>query len=304
MALSHTNFGIMNKLVGPMDEGVAQAIINKTDCFFHPQLSIYIPTFGQCDYAIRPSHTHPAYSFIYYFQPITNFIVNGEDVSHDISDGKCLSALSPDIPHQETEEDTFQSYIAILVDKEFFDEIISQYIQPVPVFYGEIFTPHPELLGLLRCFMLEAGKGGNNNHNLLDCLVPTITHYIVRSIIPNKQTPVHLYDRFEVDKAIAYMNSHFSNKITIEILADHVNLSTGYFTKIFKSVTGATPIDFLNSIRLQKARHMLVHHMDNLTEIALKCGFNTSSYFSYCFIEKYKMTPSSYRQIFSNKCKF
>jgi AraC-like DNA-binding protein len=245
-----------------------------------------------------PSHTHPAYTFIYYFQTVIDFIVEGKHLSYDLADGKCLSAMSPGIPHQEMEEEHFQSYIAVVIEAKLFQETAMQYLKTIPVFRGEAYTPHPELLNLLRCFMLETSQSGGHNPALANSLAMIIAHYVVLSIIPDTQTnlPLFIYDRFEIDRAIAYMNSHLSEKITLEDLAGQVNLSTGHFSKIFKSVTGETPIEFLNTIRLQKARHLLINNTDNITEIALKCGFRSSAYFSTCFIEKYRMTPSSFRQ--------
>jgi AraC-like DNA-binding protein len=296
MNFHSTNIDILNNLVGLLDESKASVIQEKIDCFLHPKVSLFIPASGQCAYAITPNHTHPAYSFIYYFQSVSDFIMEGRHMSLDISNGKCLSAISPDIAHQEIKQDHFQSYIAILIDAEFFRAIVKQYAKPIPVYRGEAYTPHPELLGILRCFMLEASD--NQNSELLDHLAFTIAHLVVRSVILDTAHTVPLYDRFEVDQAIAYMNSHFSEKITIEDLAERVNFSAGYFSKIFKSVTGDSPIDFLNEMRLQKARNMLMDSRKNITEIAIECGFNTSSYFSACFLEKYSMTPSAYRQNF------
>jgi AraC family transcriptional regulator len=215
---------------------------------------------------------------------------------YDLAEGKCLSAMSPGIRHQEIEEEYFQSYIAIAIDAAVFQETMLQYIKPVPVIRGAAFVPHPELLSLLRCFMLEAGESRVKNPELLDNLASVIAHMVVRSVIADTENTIPLYDRFEVDRAIVYMNSHFSEKITIEDLAEQVNLSTGHFSKIFKLVTGDTPIDFLNMLRLQKARIMLMNNVRNITEIAMECGFNSSSYFSTCFLEKYKMTPSTFRQ--------
>lgn len=295
MTFNSDELHIMNRLVGPMDENTAGLIKEKIDCFLHPQVSLFIPASGQCRYAITPSHTHPAYSFIYYFQSVSELIVEGKSVTYDISAGKCLSVMSPDIPHQEPEQEGFQSYIAVMIDAELFRETMRQYVQAVPVFRGEAFVPHPELLGLLKCFMLEAGAYEQKNQDYMNHLAMAVTHLAVRSVICENSRTVPLYDRFEVDRAVAYMNSHFSEKISTEDLAAAVNLSAGYFTKVFKSITGETPIDFLNGMRLQKARNMLIYHTDNITEIALKCGFNTSSYFSFCFLEKYRMTPSAYR---------
>lgn len=295
MTFNSDELHIMNRLVGPMDENTAGLIKEKIDCFLHPQVSLFIPASGQCRYAITPSHTHPAYSFIYYFQSVSELIVEGKSVTYDISAGKCLSVMSPDIPHQEPEQEGFQSYIAVMIDAELFRETMRQYVRAVPVFRGEAFVPHPELLGLLKCFMLEAGAYEQKNQDYMNHLAMAITHLAVRSVICENNRSVPLYDRFEIDRAVAYMNSHFSEKISAEDLAVAVNLSAGYFTKVFKSITGETPIDFLNGMRLQKARNMLIYHTDNITEIALKCGFNTSSYFSSCFLERYRMTPSAYR---------
>lgn len=300
MALNRDDLEIMNRLVGPLDENTGALIYANIDCFLHPKVSLFIPASGQCKYAIAPSHTHPAYSFVYYFDSVCELIIEGKSASYDISDGKNLIAMSPDIPHQEPEQDSFQSYIAIQIDAELFRKTFGQYAQTLPVFRGERFQPHPELLGLLKCFMLEASEYEYRNSDYLNQLALAVTHLTVRSVLSNKPQTAPLYDRFEVDQAIAYMNSHFAEKVTAENLAALANLSTSHFTKIFKSVTGETPIDFLKMLRLKKARNMLVNNSDNITEIALKCGFNTSSYFSSCFIEKYRMTPTAFRQSFQN----
>lgn len=286
---------ILSQLVGQVSELTATNMSKNLECFLHPKVSLFIPSCGHCEYAVTPGHTHPAYTFIYYFQPVTDFIVEEKHISYDLSSGKCLSAMSPGIHHQEIEEDYFQSYIAIAIDATFFQKTVLQYIQPVPIFRGEAFVPHPELLGLLRCFMLEASV--NKNQEVLEHLASIITHLTARSTVSvDTQSSMPLYDRFEVDIAIAYMNSHFSEKIAIEDLAKQVNISAGHFSKIFKTVTGETPIDFLNLLRLQKSCAMLMNNGGNITAIALECGFNSSSYFSTCFLAKYKMTPSAYRQ--------
>ncbi len=298
MAFNRGALEILNRLVGSLDEETGAQIYEKIDFFLHPQVSLFMPSSGQCKYAITPSHTHPAYSFIYYFEAVSEFIIEGRYINYDISDGRYFIAMSPDIPHQEPEQDGFHSYIAIQIEAELFRQTFGQYSQAKPVFLGEQFTPHPELLGLLKCFMLEASEYQSRNTDYLNQLAMAVVHLTVRSVLFDTPQIAPLYDRFEIDRAIAYMNSHFSDKITVEDLAGLSNLSANHFAKIFKAVTGETPIDFLKLLRLKKARNMLINNTDNITEIALKCGFNTSSYFSSCFIEKYRMTPTAFRQNF------
>lgn len=298
MIINQTDIEILNKLVGPISEKMATIMYRNIDSYLHPRVSLFMPSRGQCEYAVTPNHAHPAYAFIYYFQPVNDFVVEGKHISYDMSEGKCLSAMSPYIQHQEIVEDNFQSYIAITIEAELFHDIMKQYSETIPIFRGEIFVPHPELLGLLRCFILEASGYTKKNIQLLECFAFTIVHLVVRSVLYNTPCTIPLYDRFEVDHAIAFMNSNYSKRITIENLAGTVNLSPGHFSKLFKSITGETPIDFLNMLRLQKAKIMLMNQADSITEIAIQCGFNTSSYFSACFQAKYKMSPSSYRQNF------
>lgn len=301
MILHQTDLDILNKLIGPISENMAAKMYRNIDCYLHPKVSIFMPSRGQCIYAVMPNHTHPAYTFIYYFQSVHDFVIEGRHLSYNLADGKCLSAMSPDIQHQEIVDDGFQSYIAIAIEAEFFHDIMKQYKETVPVYRGEIFVPHPELLGLLRCFILEACGCSKKNPQLMDSLSNAVVHLIVRSVLHDTQDTIPLYDRFEVDKAIAFMNSNYAKRITIEDLAGKVNLSPGHFSKLFKSITGETPIDFLNMLRLQKARIMLMNRDESITDIAIQCGFSTSSYFSSCFQEKYKMSPSAYRQNILNK---
>lgn len=292
---------ILNKLVGTMDLRAADILKDRIDCFLHPEVSLFIPASGQCEYAITPSHTHPAYSFIYHFQPVEEIIIEGKSRSYDVQEGKCLCVISPGIPHQEVIQDNFQSYIAIMIDSEFFNRVLSQYWQEVPIFRGDEFVPHTALLNTLRCFMLETDANGTGNYELLNNLASAIAHLIARSVLSVIDRSIPLYDRFEIDKAIAYMNSHYSEKITVEILAEQVNRSSGHFAKIFKTVTGSTPMEFLSVLRIQKARNMLISSRKTITEISVESGFNTPSYFSACFFERYKMTPTTYRQNFQQK---
>jgi len=307
MAFQAEEFEILNKLVGAISVNTANSIEDKIDCFLHHKVSMFMPSSGQCEYAISPSHTHPAYSFIYNFQPVEEIIIDGKNVSYDLSEGKCLCVLSPDVPHQEVIQENFQSYIAVMIDAEFFEETAKQYMDTIRVYKGEIFVPHTELLSMLRCFMIEASNSKNKNSELMEHLASVIVHLAVQSLGFDKFLDIPLYNRFEVDCAIAYMNSHISEKITVEILAEQVKRSTGHFSKIFKSITGVSPMDFLSNLRIQKAHNLLISSMKSITEIAMECGFNTSSYFSSCFLEKFKMTPSAYRnnsKIKTNSPKF
>ncbi|NLG04061.1 MAG: helix-turn-helix transcriptional regulator [Clostridia bacterium] len=294
---------LLNRLVGEIDPKTAESMFERLECFLHPQVSLFIPATGQCPFALSPNHTHPAYSFIYYMQPISNFIVEGKQMSLPLTDGKCLSAMSPGISHQEVQVDFFQSYIAIVIDKALFEMTFLQYAKNIPVYKGEAYVPSPELAGLLRTFMIESRE--YESYGLLDSMAEMIVHVVVRSVLKGKMTTegtyepsVHmLYDRLEVDRTVSYMNSHMQGKITLEQLAEQVNISQGQFSRVFKEVTGQAPIEFLNGMRLDRARGMLLSGGKTMTEIALACGFSSSAYFSSCFQRRFSISPSEYVKV-------
>lgn len=295
---------ILNNLVGNITEETAKLMFERLECFLHSSISVFIPATGQCPFAITPNHVHPSYSFIYYLQPVSDFIAEGKHYSFPLIDGKCLSAMSPNIKHQEVASDFFQSYIAIVIQKDLFEKILLKYTDSVPVFKGEAFSPSSELIGMIRTFMIESQK--YEKSELLDSMAEMIAHMVARSIVPQSLhsdvefVPNILYDRLEVDRAIAYMNSHMHEKIMLETLAEQVNISQGQFSRVFKEVTGQSPIEFLNMMRLERAKGLLLSCGGNrtigktMTEVAGICGFSSSAYFSSSFQKQYGMSPSEY----------
>jgi len=66
------------------------------------------------------------------------------------------------------------------------------------------------------------------------------------------------------------------------------------FYKKLKSLTNMSPVEFIKDIRLKRAKQLLDTGELTVTEVAYKIGFNSSGYFSTCFKEKYKVSPSDY----------
>ena len=257
------------------------------------QMSVFMPAAGQCPYAVT-MHTHPAYTFVYSFQPTLEMIIENKPVAFRIQE-KNLIAMSPDIVHQELPSDTFERYIVIVVQKNYFENIFSSYGQETPIFKGNVYSPDPELLSVLKIFMVEcSGSRTSESERVKNSLMYLITHLIARSIVGVNYAGPSIYHRFEVDKAIAYMSAHIDERITVNQLAGYVNLSESSFSHIFKQITNQTPIKYLSSIRLKRAKAMLINGEGSVTEIAIKCGFNSSSYFTACFYKAYKALPSDY----------
>lgn len=97
-------------------------------------------------------------------------------------------------------------------------------------------------------------------------------------------------------KVIAYLNTHFMEKITLDDVAKHVYLSRSYLSKIFKSETGESFSTYLNNLRVEKSKAYLKDNKLLLVEVAHLCGFDDQSYFTKIFKKKTGISPKKYRE--------
>lgn len=96
-------------------------------------------------------------------------------------------------------------------------------------------------------------------------------------------------------KLFDYVETNYSEKITLEQAAETVNLSVYHFCKVFKEMTGLTFVKFLNLHRVNAAEELLGSTGFSITEISEKTGFCNINYFCRIFKQFKGYTPSGYR---------
>lgn len=95
-----------------------------------------------------------------------------------------------------------------------------------------------------------------------------------------------------------YIYKNLSHKITLSELADAAKMSPKYFCSFFKKQTGHTPFEFITSARIIYACELLENKELSVTEISLKCGFESPSYFTKTFKKQMNTSPREYRAAF------
>ena len=95
-----------------------------------------------------------------------------------------------------------------------------------------------------------------------------------------------------VEKAVKYIRNHFSENITLTDVAKHCFVSNEHLSRTFKKETGFCFNEYLNIYRLKKA-DLLLHNepTTKITEIARRCGFNDSNYFSKVYKKEFNISP-------------
>lgn len=95
-----------------------------------------------------------------------------------------------------------------------------------------------------------------------------------------------------------YIQSHFINKITLQSIADNLNLSRSYVAKVFKMMTGYTIMEYVMECRLTQAKYLLeMEPLKPLKDVAYESGFESPTHFSRYFREKVGVTAKEYRKI-------
>ncbi|MBE6688651.1 MAG: AraC family transcriptional regulator [Ruminococcaceae bacterium] len=105
----------------------------------------------------------------------------------------------------------------------------------------------------------------------------------------NESTMLKLQSVFE------YIEQNPQEDITLEKSAALCGFSASHFSRVFKRATGKNFTDYVNAQRISAAQKMLVTTELNITEIAMECGFASTSYFIKKFRDKTGVSPKKYR---------
>lgn len=97
----------------------------------------------------------------------------------------------------------------------------------------------------------------------------------------------------KIKPALYYIRKNFNEKISLETLAAECAMSPNYFCKLFRDVTGETPVEYITTYRLEMASEMLLSGA-KVTDVALDCGFNDLSYFIHIFKKNLGISPKQY----------
>ncbi len=122
-----------------------------------------------------------------------------------------------------------------------------------------------------------------------------IIHSIVKEYAERAmKTKANAYSP-KISKVIQYIEQNLDSTLSLNDLANHVNLAPSYLSRIFNQELHQSISQYIIALRVKKGRDLISRTKMTVSEIATYVGFKEQSYFTQCFKKQYGMTPLKYR---------
>ena len=191
-----------------------------------------------------------------------------------------------------------------------FNYVLSLIPQPVLINYDT----NPQLYRAETVLLWELvehywGNGLTKDLNIFSTMIRFFSTFgehtanVIPPTINNSSKAGSLVSRLSM--VLDYLDTHYSENITLEEAANIACFSKFYFTRLFKQYTNQTFYDYLSTKRIKAAEQMLIIPNLPITEISLKAGFSSLSSFNRTFKRLKGCSPSEYLSLYSleNKIK-
>jgi len=100
-----------------------------------------------------------------------------------------------------------------------------------------------------------------------------------------------------IEEAVNWLELHFGEDVSMDRLVAFMGYSRARFFALFREHTGSSPNEYLQRIRMRRAKEMLSRSSATACEIARACGYADSGYFSRAFKRQTGYTPLGYRSM-------
>ena len=164
------------------------------------------------------------------------------------------------------------------------------------------FEPNHPIYGTIKKYMNEAYEEYSDKDICYKLPIKSYIYLMMTSLLrhycglKNDADKIIYQNVLRLRPVIEYIDQHYCEKIYIEDLSDMINVSADYFTKMFGISIGRTPIEYINSLRVNEAMRCLCETELSMGDIAEKIGFCNSNYFHKIFKHYMNISPLAYRK--------
>ncbi len=253
-------------------------------------------------YKMPNAHFHNAYEIYYLLAGTRKFFIESE--IYNISKGT-LVLLERNVMHKtEYSSDKLGERTYVLFNDSYYRSIAEAFGENAVAscFERKVFPiPHHRrgyIESILRQLESEYNGGDEYSRRLMEIYMQELFIFLIRydkNIVENDEHILSTGDEI-IQRAARYINENYNKNISLSDTASFVGMSSTYFSKKFKDVTGFGFKEYILNIRMKKACTLLLETKLPVTEIAYETGFNDSNYFGDVFKRIKGISPLKYRK--------
>ncbi|WP_116125888.1 AraC family transcriptional regulator [Lewinella sp. IMCC34183] len=164
--------------------------------------------------------------------------------------------------------------------------------------YNFHFTQQPAITQLLQRLVFLCAE----DHPSKNLFVNMHLRELLIRIVQSESRSLHLRSAAQhatsrpMAAVITYVRNHLDEKLTVAQLSRIACMSESGFYRAFRNELDCTPVEFINQERLKLAASLLLDRGRSIRDVALRCGFNSVSYFTRAFGEYYGSSPGAYQE--------
>ncbi|MGC5775527.1 AraC family transcriptional regulator [Paenibacillus pabuli] len=128
--------------------------------------------------------------------------------------------------------------------------------------------------------------------------IQTLMHELLTYVyaLPQERKLSNPEHHSALDQTLEIIEFRYAEHLSREILAKAAGLSVWHYSRVFKSQTGISPMEYVNSIRMDRAKEMLMMPGQTIRNIAAQVGFQDEFYFSRKFKKHVGVSPTAYQR--------
>jgi AraC-like DNA-binding protein len=123
---------------------------------------------------------------------------------------------------------------------------------------------------------------------------------VLLQLTQSEMPPLPKQPDVRIEKVCNFVNDHYGNPLTMNDLCETVYMSDSHLRNLFKKNLDMSPMHYVQKVRLEKAKELLIETAEPVSHIAQAVGYSDVGYFSRVFRKMERMTPVEYRKEMSS----